>query len=93
MSKRPSQIRQLPCCRCYAPPPSQACHANWGQFGKGMGIKADDEYTIPLCYVCHRWLDQYQELDREQAKAWFMAKWEFTNGVLDEQEKPTEPIF
>lgn len=43
---RLKQMRALPCCQCLAPPPSQACHANWGEFGKGMGIKADDDYTI-----------------------------------------------
>lgn len=85
---RLNQIRQLPCSSCFAPPPSQAAHANWGKYGKGMGIKADDEYTIPLCHQCHRWLDHYQGLDREQAELWFMGKWQFVNSVLSETDEP-----
>ena len=84
---RLKQIRALPCVRCQAPAPSQACHANWGQFGKGMGIKADDEYTIPLCHVCHRWLDQYQELDRDEAREWFLGKLAFVNGALQQNDE------
>lgn len=90
---RLTQIRALPCVRCQAPPLSQACHANWGQFGKGMGIKADDSYTIPLCYDCHVWLDQYEEVDRGEAKEWFLDKLAFVNKVLHEKDNPSEPIF
>lgn len=90
---RLDKIRLLPCCQCNAPPPSQACHANWGQFGKGMGKKADDEYTIPLCHRCHKALDTYQGISREKAKAWFLRKLDFVNKVLDEQENPTDAIF
>lgn len=90
---RLTQIRQLPCCQCHAPPPSQACHANWGEFGKGMGIKADDSYTIPLCATCHREFDTYVWQTRQQAKVWFIRKLEFVNRVIDEKENPTEPMF
>ncbi|WP_432481650.1 hypothetical protein [Moraxella sp. ZY200743] len=85
--KRLEKLRALPCCQCHAPPPSQACHANWGQFGKGMGIKASDDYTIPLCNACHQWLDQYQEMDRDKAKAWFLEKWAFVNGALQQNDE------
>lgn len=84
---RLAQIRQLPCCQCLAPPPSQACHANWGEFGKGMGIKADDSYTIPLCDRCHKELDTYQGRSREQAKAWFLGKLAFVNGALEQHDE------
>lgn len=87
------RLKSLPCVQCHAPPPSDPCHANWAEFGKGMGIKSGDEYTIPLCRPCHDWLDHYRELPRNEAKAWFLRKLEFVNEVLDEQERPTEPIF
>lgn len=92
MQKRLARIRQLPCIRCLAPPPSQACHANWAtdffkDGGKGMGIKASDAYTIPLCNACHQWLDQYQEMDRDKAKAWFLEKWAFVNGALQQNDE------
>lgn len=91
--KRLEKLRALPCCQCHAPPPSQACHANWQEFGKGMGIKASDDYTIPLCHRCHKQLDTYQGRNREQAKAWFLAKLDFVNGVLAEQDNPSENLF
>lgn len=90
---RLAQIRQLPCCQCQAPAPSQACHANWGEFGKGMGKKADDAYTIPLCRACHRELDTYVWQTREQAKAWFLNKLNFVNAVLSEKDNPTQNLF
>lgn len=87
MQQRLTKIRQLPCIRCHAPPPSHACHANWQEFGKGMGKKASDDYTIPLCLPCHQWLDQYQEMDRDKAKAWFLEKWAFVNGALGQNDE------
>lgn len=35
-----------------------ACHSNQGKHGKGMGIKARDEFSVPGCVDCHSWLDQ-----------------------------------
>lgn len=84
MTNRLNLIRTLSCCQCYAPPPSQAAHSNWHEHGKSKGIKADDEYTIPLCHTCHADFDQYRHMTREQSKAWFMEKWEFINGVISE---------
>lgn len=34
------------------------CHANWPEYGKGAGLKARDEFTVPGCMHCHAWLDQ-----------------------------------
>lgn len=93
MTNRLKKLKSLPCVQCHAPPPSDPCHANWGEFGKGMGIQSDDEYTIPLCRACHKNLDTYVWQTREKAKAWFLRKWEFTNKVLDEQDSPTENLF
>lgn len=84
---RLKQIRQVPCCSCFAPPPSDACHANWGEFGKGMGIKADDSYTIPLCHDCHVCLDQYQEMARDEAREWFLGKLAFVNEALQQNDE------
>jgi len=52
---------------------------------KRMGIKADDEYTIPLCHACHQWLDQYQEMSRGKAKDWFVEKWDLVNKILTQK--------
>lgn len=80
------RLRALPCCQCHAPAPSVVAHANWGEFGKGMGIKANDEYTIPLCTECHFKLDTYQSQSRNRAKDWFLDKLHYVNQALDEQK-------
>ena len=33
------------------------CHSNQARHGKGMGIKADDTYTVPGCAACHSFID------------------------------------
>lgn len=80
--QRLKRIRQMPCIRCAKPAPSQACHSNFHEHGKGMGTKADDRYTIPLCAICHRWLDSYQELNREQSREWFNRKLQIVNELI-----------
>ena len=79
------RLKALPCCQCGATPVDVA-HANWGEFGKGMGKKADDEYTIPLCRACHFDFDTYADMEREKAKAWFLRKLEIVNKAIYEQQ-------
>lgn len=43
-------VRTHPCCRCAAPDPSDAHH----QGARGVGQKADDYLTVPLCRPCHQ---------------------------------------
>jgi heterodisulfide reductase subunit B len=33
-------------------------HSNQQKHGKGMGLKARDEFTVPACMTCHAWIDQ-----------------------------------
>lgn len=80
--KRLAAIRKLPCIKC-GQSPSQAAHSNFGEHGKGKGIKADDKYTIPLCHICHRWFDGYFQLTREQSKEWFDKMLEKTERMLN----------
>ncbi|WP_131667405.1 DUF968 domain-containing protein [Psychrobacter pygoscelis] len=85
--KRLASIRQLPCCECGKAPRSQAAHSNFGEHGKGMGIKADDKYTIPLCAECHQRFDMYcMSMMRDRAKKWFAEKLQRTNEVLERGE-------
>jgi len=44
-------VRSHRCSACTAPPPSEAHHFMQGS--GGMGVKADDTYTVPLCRTCH----------------------------------------
>lgn len=87
-NKRLELIRSLPCVQCGAGPRSQAAHSNFGEHNKGMGIKADDRYTIPLCVVCHQNFDQnlWQKTRQEQYD-WFMGRLEFINAVLANKDE------
>lgn len=49
------------------------CHANWPEYGKGMGLKAKDIYTVPGCMACHYWLDQGPSPKQEKRQAWESA--------------------
>lgn len=71
--KRLAEIRKLPCVRC-GNPNSQAAHSNSAKHGKGRGIKASDEFTIPLCAICHAAFDRFELGSREQSEAMF-EKW------------------
>ena len=81
-AKRLAAIRKLPCVRCGGGP-SQAAHSNFSEHGKGKGIKADDNYTIPLCHACHMVFDQYQGMGLLESKEWFLKMLEKTERMLN----------
>jgi hypothetical protein len=70
-------VASLPCCNCEREGASQAAHLNRG---KGMGIKASDNHTFPLCATvggkvgCHEMYDQYKLGDKhasaDMGEAW-----------------------
>lgn len=49
------------------------CHSNQQAHGKGMGIKADDKFTVPGCAACHAWLDQSGAPKEIKFEAWNLA--------------------
>ena len=54
------------------------CHANWSTYGKGMGIKAHDIYTVPGCFRCHACLDSGFSLTSDEKRAtweWAYNRW------------------
>ena len=71
--KRLAEIRKLPCVRC-GNPNSQAAHSNSSRDGKGRGIKASDQFTIPLCAICHAAFDRFELGNRAESEAMF-EKW------------------
>ena len=68
--KRLAEIRKLPCVRC-GNPNSQAAHSNSAKHGKGRSIKASDEFTIPLCAICHAAFDRFELGSRAESEAMF----------------------
>ncbi|NUG10173.1 DUF968 domain-containing protein [Acinetobacter seifertii] len=80
-AKRLKVIRLLPCVRCGSSP-SQAAHSNSSKHGKGRGIKASDEFTVPLCYSCHTQFDQFKLGTRQESEVLFDGWLEKTNLML-----------
>lgn len=48
-------IRSLPCCVCGSRPRSEAHHL-LSAGGRGMGLRATDRHTVPLCVADHQTL-------------------------------------
>ena len=86
-SKRLAEIRKLPCVRC-GNPDSQAAHSNSSKHGKGRGIKSSDQFTIPLCAICHAAFDRFELGNRAESEAMFekwLVKTELMMGKHDEE--------
>lgn len=49
------------------------CHSNFLTDGKGLGLKAPDEKTVPGCVDCHFWLDQGTARREEKELHWKRA--------------------
>lgn len=64
-----------------------AAHANWSDYGKGMGVKAHDWAVAFLCQQCHARIDS-GSADREAKRnEWLTAHintltWLFNEGVI-----------
>ncbi|MEK6420006.1 MAG: hypothetical protein V4801_10395 [Burkholderia gladioli] len=54
------------------------CHSNQGRHGKGMGVKAKHEFTVPGCGACHAWIDQGPAPRANKFETWdrAFAAWE-----------------
>ena len=57
-------VADMPCVNC-GRADVQAAHANLGEFGKGMGMKASDAALMSLCCACHTDLDQGSTMDKQ----------------------------
>jgi hypothetical protein len=44
------------------------CHSNQSRHGKAGGLKAVNEFTVPGCNPCHRWIDQNRVGTPKQVK-------------------------
>ncbi|WP_245147020.1 DUF968 domain-containing protein [Acinetobacter baumannii] len=80
-TKRLNEIRKLPCVVC-GRSPVDAAHSNQSSHGKGMGLKACDSKTIPLCRNHHVEYDQFQKMNRSESVEWFAKMLEKTEKML-----------
>jgi hypothetical protein len=70
-------MRQMPCAACGSQDGSVAgAHRNEG---KGMGLKVSDALVAPLCFTCHRYLDQGKDMTREERREYWNRA--FINGI------------
>ena len=86
--KRLAAIRKLPCVVC-GRSPVDAAHSNQSSHGKGMGLKACDTKTIPLCRSHHVEYDQFQKMNRSQSVDWFAKMIEKTERMLSINDEET----
>ena len=86
--KRLAAIRKLPCVKC-GRSPVDAAHSNQSAHNKGLGIKASDEFTIPLCRQHHIEYDQFQKMNRSQSVEWFAKMLEKTERMLSLKDEET----
>ena len=67
------KLHDCPLCNGYSVDGLEPAHSNQGKHGKGMGIKAHDNFHAAICHDCHNLLDNGM-LNREDAKdMWQMA--------------------
>ena len=85
-AKRLAAIRKLPCVVCGSSP-VDAAHSNQSAHGKGMGLKACDTKTIPLCRSHHVEYDQFQKMNRSESVEWFDKMLEKTERMLSQTDK------
>lgn len=52
-----------------------AAHANWHEFGKSGGMKAQDWAVAGLCHRCHSEIDQGSKLTYDERKEKWVSAW------------------
>jgi ferredoxin len=75
-------VAEQPCIHC-GTYPVQVHHIRSNALGAGMGLKAPDYYTMPVCQQCH--MDCHSlEHDRETQYRWILQTigMAITNGIL-----------
>ena len=78
----------LDCQHCGSGQMVQAAHTNWG-YGKGRGIKADDNMVAALCLSCHYEIDQGKTLTRkERMDLWTRAHKKTVQALIDQNLWP-----
>ena len=68
-------------------------HSNQAKHGKGMGLKALDQYTVPACRACHAEIDQGGTFTKEQKFAFWDIAYEAWEPVrMVKLHQKTNPV-
>ena len=52
-----------------------AAHANWAEFGKSGGLKAQDFAVAGMCHKCHSEVDSGSKLSYDERKEKWVSAW------------------
>ncbi len=59
LAHRVNECQMLsPVCKGYSPHGCEPIHADFSEFGKGMGQKSGDDQHIAGCHDCHVWFGE-----------------------------------
>lgn len=104
MARRPGQICLLRVPGVCPYPGMQrddccGCHGNGFEYGKGLGIKAHDFFTVRGCARCHLWLDSSYRASYEERQDAFRAgfqrqitEWRYLLTCADTPAKDREAV-
>ena len=53
------KVREMDCCICECPPRCDSHHITYAE-KRGFGQKVGDNFTVPLCRMCHTNLHNYK---------------------------------
>lgn len=67
------QLRLPEVCTGYSPDGCEPAHSNQSRHGKGMSIKADDNFHAAACHACHAELDQGRRFSRSEKMDFWQA--------------------
>ena len=66
-----AKVRSLPCCVCGTPGPSEVHHLKQG-VKRGMAMKSEDRWTIPLCNDHH--INGIERAGSKNEVQWFVVR-------------------
>ena len=68
-------VQEMECQLCGRFGQTVPAHANWQQYGKGMGLKAHDCFIAAVCTACHDRIDGRKDrlTDEEKHDLWHQA--------------------
>lgn len=89
------QLQIASVCEVFSSDGCEPAHSNQSRHGKGMGIKAHDNYHVASCHSCHAELDQGKRYTKQEKRDFWDAGYKRTMhlyeclGYIDSEGKLT----